>query len=100
TRAWASFHLMKVREVYAGSVAAPNVQYVELQMYSASQNFVMGHKVTVFSANGTLVGTFTFTGNVAGGTTQSTILVATAEAATFFGLVPDLVMSTASIARG
>jgi cysteine-rich repeat protein len=100
-RAWAMFHLMKVREVYAGSVSAPNAQYVELQMYSANQTSVMGHKVTVFSANGTLIGTFTFAANVAGsGATQSTILVATTEAATFFGVVPDLVMSTASIARG
>ena len=46
----ASFHLMKVVEIFPGTAAAPNAQYVVLQMYSAGQNFVGGHAVTVFNS--------------------------------------------------
>ena len=36
----ASFHLIKVREVYPGTTADPGSGYVELQMYAGGQNLV------------------------------------------------------------
>lgn len=77
--AQASFHLMMIREVFAGSVAGadPNAAYVELQMYSSGQNFVAGHSVRVYDAAGKEVAV-PLSANVARGENQSTILVATA----------------------
>lgn len=87
--AGASFHLMKVREIYLGSAAAPESKYVELQMYSSGQNFVQGHSLRTYSASGGLIGTSTFGANVASGNNQSTILIATQQAAEEFGVAPD-----------
>lgn len=88
----ASFHLMKVVEVFAGAPAAPNAQYVVLQMYFGGQNFVASHRVTIYNAAGTPVGTFTFGAAVPNGLTQDRILVATVEAQAFFAITPDLLM--------
>jgi|GEM_PF-4378071 len=96
----ASFHLMKVVEIFPGTAAAPNAQYVVLQMYSPGQDFVGGHAVTVFNSAGTLVATFTFGSDVANGASQDKILIATPEAVTFFGLSADLVMTPAMIKAG
>ncbi len=92
--AWAAFHLMKITEVFPGSNVSPNAQYIELQMYSAGQNLVANHTVTVYSAAGTAISTYTFPANVANGANQATILIATAQAATLFGVTPDLAMTT------
>jgi cysteine-rich repeat protein len=92
-----SFHLMKVREVYPGSDAAPNAQYVMLQMYGAGQNLVSGKQLRVFDRSGAMVATFTFAANVGVSLDQTTILIATPEAQTFFApggpLIADLMMS-------
>jgi len=91
-----SFHLMKVKEVYPGSDAAPNAQYVVLQMYAAGQNLVSGKQLRVFDRNGVMVNTFTFANNMTVSANQSTILIATAEAQVFFApggpLLADLTM--------
>lgn len=47
-KASAAFHIMKVVQVYA----ATSGSYVELQMYTAGQNFVNGHTITVYDAAG------------------------------------------------
>ena len=93
----ASFHLMKVVEVFGGTQAAPNAQYVVIQMYSGGQNQVGGHGITVFGPTGTAIQTFSFAGAVAVGTNQSKILIATPAAATFFNLTADLTMPNGSI---
>jgi cysteine-rich repeat protein len=95
----ASFHNMKVVEVFPGTAAAPNAQYVVLQMWTAGQNSVGGHMVTVYNSTGVLLGTgtFTFAGGVGNGSNQDKILIATAQAATFFNLSADLVMPSAVI---
>lgn len=95
----ADFHLMKVREVFAGgSYASPGAQFIELQMYAAGQNLVGGHSVVVYDAPGAPVATFTFPGNLPNGANQSYILLATPAAQSQFGVAPDLLMGSAPIA--
>lgn len=87
----ASFHLISIREVYSGT--ATNSSYVELQMYSPSesQKLVNGHFVRIYNSSGSAIGTFTFTGNVANGSNQRTILVGDDGVDdAFSGEVPDL----------
>ncbi len=72
----ASFHLTKIREVSTGSAA--DTSYVELQAWSAGQNFLGGHTIKLY--NGTaLTHTFTFplapVPVVPNGASQSTVLV-------------------------
>jgi len=90
----ASFHIMKVHEVYAGAAGS---QYIELEMAASSQNFLSGHAVKVYDAAGAVVDTLTFTGSVANGSSGSKVLLATAQAVTDFGVAADLTMPTASI---
>jgi hypothetical protein len=98
--AHASFHLMMIREVFAGSAAQPNAHFVELQMYASGQNFVGGKQVKIFDAAGNPVGTSTFSGSVPNGANQASILVGTAEVQAAFGIAPDLTMSSAVIPAG
>src|SRR5690349_11850079 len=90
--AFASFHLMKVVEVFPGSPQNPNAQYVVIQMYTGGQRFVSGHKVNLFTSNNTRTD-FTFSAAVANGNNQDKILIATTEAAALFGITPDLTMT-------
>ncbi len=89
----AAFHFIHVKEVFAGSLAQPDAQYVLLQAYDQGQNFVFGHSVTTFDAAGMPTGTFTFGGNVGNGADQMTIFVASAEAAAIFNITADLTMT-------
>jgi len=91
--AHASFHFIKIVEVFPGTAAAPGAQYVVLQMYAAGQNLVGGHSVLVFNAAGTQVASFSFPGNVANGLNQDKLLIGTTSAATFFGLSVNLTMT-------
>jgi hypothetical protein len=90
--AGATFHLMSIREVYAGSAAAPQSSYVELQMYAAGQNHVGGHAVKLYNATGATIGTFAFATGLPGeGVSQQTILVGDSGVQAAFGVTPDLV---------
>lgn len=91
--AHATYHLMMIREVFAGSAAQPNAHFVELQMYASGQNLVGGKQVKIFNAAGGEVGTFAFPSSVPIGTNQASILVGTAEVQTAFGVTPDLTMT-------
>lgn len=95
----ATFHLMKIVEVFPGTSDDPAAQYVMLQMYFPGQTLVGGHSVTVYDAGGTVTGSFTFADNVANGANLSTILIATPDAQTLFGIPPNLTM-TAGISPG
>ena len=90
----ATFHEMKIVQVFGGAAAAPNAQYIMLQMYAPGQNLVGGHSLTLYNADGTLAATETFPappgGNLPNGDNQDTVLIGTAEAATFFGVSMDL----------
>lgn len=93
-KASASFHLIKVVEVFVGSSTAPDAHYVELQMYAAGQNFVGGHVLRVYDAAGVEIpgSSFTFPAMVANGSDQAHILVGTAAVKTAFGVAPDFTL--------
>ncbi len=96
----ATFHLMKVVEVFRGTAAAPNAQYVVLQMYAAGQNLVGGHSVFVYDAAGNPIAAFTFPSDVSNSSSQDKILLATPEAVAFFGLAADLQINASILAAG
>jgi hypothetical protein len=85
----ATFHEISIREVYAGSAAQSNSQYVELQAWSAGQNFVAGHALTTYDASGKVTDTATFSAMVNNGANQSTILLASPAAEAQFGVAAD-----------
>lgn len=87
--AGATFHEMSIREVYAGSDAASESEYVELQMWAPGQNFVGGHVLKTYDAGGGVTSTNTFAGDVPNGANQSTILLATPAAEAEFGVAAD-----------
>jgi hypothetical protein len=101
-KASASYHEIKVVEVFAGSAAAPNASYVQLQMYSAGQNFVGGKVLHVYNAAGTEIAasTVTLSGNVANGANQANILIGTTAVAAAFGVTPDFTLPANLSATG
>lgn len=87
--ATASFHLIKVREVYPG---ASNDSYVVLQMLFAGENAVGNHSLRLYDASGGTIDTFTFSpGYVApnGSHGNNTILVGDTGVAGTSGVAPD-----------
>ena len=98
--AHADFHFMKIVELFSGTAAAPNAQYIVLQMYVSGQQFVAGHEVEIYDANGTQAASFAFNQNVSNGSNQAKILVATSEAEAFFNIQADLVMPAEMMAAG
>lgn len=89
----ATFHEISIREVYPGSAAQTETEYVELQMWAAGQNVVGGHSLIAYEAGGGVAGTTTFGGDVPGSASQSTILLGTASVVSAFGVIPDAVMA-------
>jgi hypothetical protein len=74
--AHASFHENKISEVYGGDIGISFVNaFVELQMYSAGQNFVNTKEIRFYGPSGTSLGTFTFSSDALNGDNQRTILV-------------------------
>ncbi len=84
-----TFHLVMVREIYPGSVASPDAEYVELQMYAAGQDLVHGHQISFFDKAGGLLGSTVFDSDVSRGANQSTIVAATPQAEAQFGFAAD-----------
>lgn len=84
----AAFHLMKVREVHAGTLLEANADFVELQMYSAGQQFVGNHTLLLYDPAGASR-ECTIPQNVTNGANQETILFATMEAQTAFSTTAD-----------
>ena len=90
----ATFHLIKVREVYPGT---NDDSYVELQMYAAGQTFLSGHSMTLYDSAGALSHTSTFSAGVAKGENQRTVLIGDSGVQAAFGVAPDLVDSALSV---
>lgn len=89
-RADATFHLMLIAEVYPGSHANPNAQYVVLRSTFSGQNFLSGHPIRTQDAFGTPGPNFgTFASNPANGSLGARYLMATLEAQAFFGIQAD-----------
>jgi hypothetical protein len=93
----ATFHEMSIREVYPGSLAQPESEYVELQMWAAGQNHVEGHVLKTYNASGGVTSTNTFASDVPGSANQSTILLATSGAETEFGVSADTALSAGKL---
>ncbi len=89
----ATFHLMRIREVYPGSAANPSAEYVELQMFESGQNFVGGHVLRTYDATGAPVAANTLAADVSNGGNQRTVLLATPEAESQFGIQGDDALS-------
>jgi cysteine-rich repeat protein len=98
--AQATFHLMKIVELFPGTPASPSAQYVVLQMYASGQNLVGGHNITFFNAAGAQVANRVFASNLPNGANQTKILIATPQAETFFGLQADLEIAASILAAG
>lgn len=92
--AQATFHLIKVREVYAGQ---DDDSYVELQMFAAGQSFLGGHSMTLYNSAGALVHSSTFSSGVSNAANQQTVLIGDTNVQANFGVAPDLVDSGLSI---
>lgn len=84
----ATFHLIKVREVFPGSIANPDSSYVELQMYSGGQGLVQNGNIKVFDAAGNVTHSFTPGHSVANSANQSTVLIADSAYAAQFPSAP------------
>jgi hypothetical protein len=85
----ATFHEISIREVYPGSAALPSSEYVELQMWSGGQDRVGGHLLRTYDASGNEIKANPFPTDVSSGANQSTVLMATPEAAAQFGVTAD-----------
>ena len=92
----ATFHLIKVREVYPGSA---DDSYVVLQMYAGDQGFLTNHAMTVYNASGSLVHSSKFSGGVTNAQNQATVLIGDSSVQSKFGVAPDLVDSFVAGAR-
>jgi hypothetical protein len=93
----ATFHLMQIREVYPGSAASPEAEYVELQMWTSGQNLVEGHVLRSYDAAGNVTGTSSFTHDVSANANQSTLLLATPQAEAQFGMAADASFAAGSL---
>ncbi len=97
TGASATFHEMSIREVYPGSLAQPESEYIELQMWAPGQNLVGGHVLKTYNAGGGVTSTNTFADDVSGSANQSTILLATPVAEAEFGVSADTSLSAGKL---
>jgi hypothetical protein len=93
--ALATFHEISIREVYPGG--ANDASYVELQMWTAGQNFVGTHRLVAYNANGSVNEDFAFPSSVASGANQATILVADTSYPVVFDEKPAADASDASL---
>ena len=98
--AFAVDHFIKVREAFAGTTGAANTDFVELQMFAASQNQVANNLVHVYDSTGLLQDSYAFAANVTGTANNSSLLVSRQDAAAFFGPAPDLLDAAVEIPFG
>ena len=93
TSASANFHEVKITELYSSLIAD---DYVELQMYSAGQNQMIGHTLTVRDNTGAITSTVNLDAlNATGGVnppnseSQRTVLIGNIDTALNLGVTPD-----------
>lgn len=88
----ANFHFMLIVEMFAGSAAAPDAQYVVLQMYSSGQTVLGGHPMRFYDAAGNELLPAANFGTIANGADDARILIATSTAEALFGVAADLLV--------
>jgi hypothetical protein len=93
----ATFHEMSIRELYPGSLAQPESEYIELQMWAPGQSLVGGHALKTYNAGGNVTSSNAFAVDVSGSANQSTILLATPTAETEFGVSADTALSAGKL---
>jgi hypothetical protein len=94
----ATFHLVKVKEVFPGTAAQPESDYVELQAYSLFQNQVQFGQLKVYNAAGNEVNSFMPAGPLANNANQMTVLIADSGfGAQFPGVTPDSTNSSLNL---
>lgn len=74
--AQASFHLIKVREIFPGTTANQESDYVELQMYASAQSLVNLGDLEVLDSEGAVTSHFSPASTVPHAANQSTVLIA------------------------
>jgi cysteine-rich repeat protein len=99
-RADAAFHLIRIVEVFPGTAAAPDAQYIVLQAFAAGQTQLQTHTVTVYDRFGAVRHTSLFGNPLANGAEQMRILIATPAAESLFNITADLSMTPMIAAMG
>lgn len=90
--ALATFHLVSINEIYAGSTAHPESSFIELKTYDEGENFVGNHALVIYDSAGNPTGTFTFTSDLPGiAPSQQTMLVGDDGVEAAFGVKPDFI---------
>jgi hypothetical protein len=95
--AGASFHLVMVKEIYAGGTTS---DFIELQMPSQGENLVMNHELDIYNASGTVVDTITPSMNAGNGQNQRSILFGDNGVESEFGVEPDFVDADLALSPG
>jgi hypothetical protein len=96
----ALFHFAVIDEVMTSYGGDAGVQFVEIRMLAASQNFVMNSVLGAFDASGSYIGDVLIVpGNVLSGTNRRWIM-ATAAFQTASGLTPDFIIPAGLPAGG
>ena len=102
TSVFASFHFARIAEIYTGTAADPNAQYIVIVPYANSQSLFASVEIDVYDAAGIPMAAFAvFAANLPStATNQKSILVATPEAVTAFGVAADQVATGSLPASG
>lgn len=102
--AWADFHIMSITEVMTGANGDPSIQFIELRMDDAGQNFVDGHTIVARNADGSVSRTvFTFPAGANTslvGESGRRILIGSTAFAAVSGVTPDFVFDPADSGGG
>ena len=88
----ANHHYVSITEVYAGNNSGQeNREFVELQFLAGGQNILdsTGARIRFYSADGLTTTAFTFDADPPNGQSQRTVLMATDDAETNFGVTAD-----------
>ncbi len=87
----ATFHFARVVEIFGGTAAHPDADYIVIKAHSNQQNQFLGVAVEVYDAQGNALPDFgIFTSNLPSTlTNQRSILMAAPEAAMILGITPD-----------
>jgi hypothetical protein len=82
SQAAATFHLMKIRQVYFGTLPTQDDAYVQLQMFAPGQNHVATKHLTVYGPTGTQTDDFEIPMDVPNAQSQRRILIGDSGVAT------------------